>query len=146
MARLWQAGVFYPRWAPDLAFGLGYPLFHYHAPLFPWLATVGVWAGLATEDAIKLVLIGAAALGSVGVYGLARWWGLSEGGAAIAGLAYAYAPFRVRELYWQGDFPQLPGPQRVALGLVGHRSIYPPWRMALRWGSRCGLRAAPVKP
>jgi len=106
MARLWQAGVFYPRWAPDLAFGRGYPLFHYNAPLFPWLAAVGVWVGLAPEDAIKLVLIGAAAFGSVGVYGLARWWGLSEGGAAIAGLAYAYAPFRVRELYGQGDFPQ----------------------------------------
>jgi len=26
-----------------------------------------------------------------------------------AGLAYAFAPFRVRELYWQGDFPQYLG-------------------------------------
>jgi len=27
-----QNGIFYSRWAPDLVFGFGYPLFNYYAP------------------------------------------------------------------------------------------------------------------
>jgi len=28
--RLWKAWVFYPCWAPDFVFGLGYPLSHHN--------------------------------------------------------------------------------------------------------------------
>lgn len=109
MDRMWRAGVFYPRWAPDLVFGLGYPLFHFHSPLFPWLGALGMQLGLDLESSVKLVLALLVGLGSAGVYRLARRWGMGEAGAMVAGLAYAYAPFRVRELYWQGDFPQYLG-------------------------------------
>ncbi|WP_322798752.1 6-pyruvoyl-tetrahydropterin synthase-related protein [Thermoflexus sp.] len=106
MHRLWQAGIFYPRWAPDLAFGLGAPLFHFHGPLFPWLAAAGMALGLPLEVSLKIPLAGLLLLGSAGVYGLARRWGLSERAALVAALAFASAPFRIRELYWQGNFPQ----------------------------------------
>ncbi|HXF68938.1 MAG TPA: 6-pyruvoyl-tetrahydropterin synthase-related protein [Thermoflexus sp.] len=125
MHRLWQAGIFYPRWAPDLAFGLGVPLFHFLGPLFPWLGAVGMSVGLPLELSLKVALAGLLFLGSGGVYGLARLWGLSEWGALIAGLAFAAAPFRVRELYWQGDFPQY-----LALSLL-------PWAL---WALHRALR------
>src|SRR4026207_1653260 len=34
----WRAGVFYLRWAPDLFYGFGYPVFHYYAPPSYYLA------------------------------------------------------------------------------------------------------------
>ena len=117
MDRMWRAGVFYPRWAPDLVSGLGYPLFHFLGPLFPWLGALGMRLGLDLESSVKLVLALLVGLGGTGVYRLARRWGIHEVGAMIAGLAYVYAPFRVRELYWQGDFPQY-----LALSLL-------PWAM-----------------
>ncbi|WP_448592145.1 glycosyltransferase family 39 protein, partial [Thermoflexus hugenholtzii] len=109
MHRMWRAGVFFPRWAPDLVDGLGYPLFHFLGPLFPWLGALGMTLGLDLESSVKVVLALLTLLGSAGVYRLARRWGIGEGGAMAAGLAYAFAPFRVRELYWQGDFPQYLG-------------------------------------
>ncbi len=109
MDRMWRAGVFYPRWAPDLVFGLGYPLFHFLGPLFPWFGALGMQLGLDLESSVKAVLALLIGFGGAGVYRLARRWGISELGAMAAGLAYIYAPFRIRELYWQGDFPQYLG-------------------------------------
>lgn len=117
MDRMWRAGVLYPRWAPDLVFGLGYPLFHFLGPLFPWLGTIAMQLGLDLETSVKIVLAALIVLGGAGVYRLARRWGIHELGAMVAGLTYVYAPFRIRELYWQGDFPQY-----LALSLL-------PWTM-----------------
>ena len=33
----WRAGVLYLRWAPDLFYAFGYPVFHYYAPLSYYL-------------------------------------------------------------------------------------------------------------
>ncbi len=109
MDRMWRVGVFYPRWAPDLVFGLGYPLFHFLGPLFPWLGALGMQLGLDLESSVKVVLAFLIAFGGAGVYRMARRWGIGELGAMTAGLAYVYTPFRIRELYWQGDFPQYLG-------------------------------------
>ncbi len=55
---MWRAGIWYPRWAPDLAGGAGYPLFIFHAPLFPWaVAALSVGLGLSIEQAMKLTLM-----------------------------------------------------------------------------------------
>ena len=106
LLRLWQEGIAYSRWAPDLAFGLGYPLFNFYPPLFYYLAGGLTLPGLDVEAAVKatvaLVLLASAA----GAYGLARQW-LGESGAMLAAVAYAWSPFRLREAYFQGDYAQL---------------------------------------
>ncbi len=103
MARMWRAGILYPRWAPDLAGGAGYPLFVFHAPLFPWLAAaLSIGLGLSIEQAMKSVLIMATLGGSLGVYLLAWRWGLSPPAAMTAGLAFGYMPFQLQ----QSNYPQ----------------------------------------
>lgn len=103
MARMWQAGILYPRWAPDLAGGAGYPLFIFHAPLFPWIvASLSLGLGLSIEQAMKLTLMIATLGGSSGVYLLARRWKLSQPAAMTAGLAFAYMPFQLQ----QTNYPQ----------------------------------------
>ncbi len=103
MIRMWRAGVLYPRWAPDLAGGTGYPLFLFHAPLFPWsVAALSFGFGLSIEQAMKLTLMIATLAGSLGVYGLARRWRLSPAAAMTAGLAFGYMPFQLQ----QTNYPQ----------------------------------------
>lgn len=103
MIRMWRAGVLYPRWAPDLAGGIGYPLFIFHAPLFPWsVAVLSLAFGLSLEQAVKTTLMIATLAGSLGVYSLARRWRLSPAAAMTASLAFGYMPFQLQ----QSNYPQ----------------------------------------
>lgn len=105
-------GVLFSRWAPDLVFGLGYPLFNFYPPLLYYVAGGLNLAGLDVELAMKVTIAAIVLLGSGGMYALARQW-LGEAGSVLAAAAYTWSPFRLRELYFQGDFAQL-----LALGLA----------------------------
>ena len=50
---LLQHGVLFPRWAPDLGYGYGYPLFNYSPPLAYYLGAV--FRGLGLNDANSLL-------------------------------------------------------------------------------------------
>ncbi len=100
-----RSGVLYPRWAPDLAFGYGYPLFNYYAPLFYYIAEIPHLLGASFELAFKLTIYLAFILYALAMY----WWTrpfLGDTPAAVAGVAYVYVPFRFHEAYMQGDYPQ----------------------------------------
>jgi hypothetical protein len=90
--RAWGQGVWYPRWAPDLAFGFGYPVFNYYAPLAHHL---GALSGSVVGDpvaGVKFVLVLSSALGALGVYGLAReFWGGRAG--VISAWLFSLAPY-----------------------------------------------------
>jgi hypothetical protein len=102
----WRDGVYYPRWAPDMAFGYGYPIFNYFAPLLYHITEVVHVIGLGFESAFKLVLIGCLVLGGWGSYALTRdILGTKAGLLAAAG--YVYAPFTLREIFIRGGYPQL---------------------------------------
>ncbi len=90
----WDQGVLYPRWAPDFAFGFGYPVFNYYAPLTYYLgAAYGRFFG-GPVAGVKFVLVTAAGLGAVGLYLFLReLWG---GGAGLVGAAvFSLAPYLV---------------------------------------------------
>ena len=89
-----RAGVPYARWAPDLFHGYGYPVFNYYAPLTYYVASAyGLFFGEGGATAgVKLVMVAASLLGSVGMYAFARlMWGRAAGVAAAA--AFALAPY-----------------------------------------------------
>lgn len=98
-------GTLYPRWAPDLAYGYGYPLFNFYAPLFYYLTEIPHLLGASFEAALKLVIFACYFL-----YGFAMYWWmrpfLGSGPAVVAGVAYTFFPFRFHETYVQGDYPQ----------------------------------------
>ncbi len=70
--RVIHEGVFYPRWAPDLAFGYGYPVFNFYAPLTDYLAETLHLFGLTLPDAIKAMFALAVLLGASGAYVLGK--------------------------------------------------------------------------
>ncbi|MCC7361461.1 MAG: hypothetical protein IT317_18385 [Anaerolineales bacterium] len=85
-------GSLYPRWAPDLVFGFGYPLFSVYGLGAP-AVIVGLHAlGASFRAATLLTFALADVAGALGAYALARrLWATT--GALVAAAAYAYAPY-----------------------------------------------------
>lgn len=111
--RAWEGGVIVPRWSPNLAFGYGYPLFVFAPPLPYLLALSFQQIGLSLEWSFKLLLILTLGLYATGMYLLVRDLFRSSAAGLVAALAYAFAPFALREaLLSGGNLPQL-----LAIGL-----------------------------
>ncbi len=107
MVRCWQDGVYYPRWAPNLAFGYGYPLFDFAPPLPYFMAGLFHVLGADLETAIKLLAMLCFLLYGLGMYLFAREV-LGAKPALLAAAAYVYTPFRFREaLIYGGNYPQI---------------------------------------
>jgi uncharacterized membrane protein len=108
----WADGVYYPRWAPNLALGYGYPLFDFAPPLPYFVAGALHVVGFSLETSIKLLAVLCLAAYGVGMYLFARNV-LGGRGALLAAAAYIYTPFRFREtLLYGGNYPQI-----LAIGL-----------------------------
>ncbi len=94
-------GILYPRWAPDLGFGYGFPLFNYYAPLSYYLAELLRLIGLNTQQALLGAFILAAFVAGLGVYLTTRdLFGQQIGPVAAA--AYVYAPYFLYNLIHRG--------------------------------------------
>lgn len=96
---------FPPRLAPDIAYGYGYPLFKYYAPLFTllsWLVfkIVGDYALSVTITIFLSNLVG-----SWGMFYLGkRFWGFW--GGVIASTAFVFLPFRALNIYVRAAFSE----------------------------------------
>jgi hypothetical protein len=109
----WAPGVIVPRWAPNLAYGYGYPLFVFAPPLPYLLASTMHQLGLSLEAAFKILLILIPLLYAAGMYLLTRNLFDSKPAGLIAAVAFTFAPFALREaLLYGGNVPQY-----LAIGL-----------------------------
>jgi len=126
--RAWAPGVTVPRWAPNLAYGYGYPLFLFAPPL-PYLAGMASHnLGLTIENALKALIILTILLYAIGMYLLARDLLRRVEAGLIAAAAYAFAPFALREaLLYGGNVPQF-----LAIGLFP----WTLWAMSRAAGAR----------
>lgn len=101
-----KLGHFPPRWAPDLGWGNGMPLFHFYGPLPYYLAEVLYLIKLPAVWAIKAVF---AANYLAGFYFMYLWakehWG--KLGGILSGLAFVYLPYRAVQFYVRGSLGEL---------------------------------------
>ena len=105
-------GAWWPRWTPDQALGFGYPLWVLYGPLPYYVAEFFHLLGAGFTTAVKLTWVLATFVAAGSMYALVRrWWGRSAG--LIAGLIYAYAPYRLLDLYVRAAFAEY-----VALSLL----------------------------
>lgn len=99
-------GQFPPQLAPDMAYGYGYPLFKYYAPLFTllsWLVfkLIGDYA-----LAVTLTIFLSNLIGSWGMFYLGKKiWGFW--GGVIASISFTFLPFRALEIYVRGAFSEM---------------------------------------
>lgn len=98
-------GYLWPRWSPDFAFGYGYPLFNFYAPLAIYAAAVLHLLGLGIVQAVKLIYILATVGAGLTMYLFARrLFGAKAG--LLAALVYMYAPFHLLENYVRSAFAE----------------------------------------
>jgi hypothetical protein len=90
-----RASAFYPRWAPDLYYGYGYPIFNYYAPLTYYLANLfDLLPGMDIVGGVKAVFVLGFLVASVGAYLLGREFFGSVAGVLAAAL-FTFAPYIV---------------------------------------------------
>lgn len=106
---LWDQGVLYSRWAPDMAHGYGMPLFLFTSAFPPafvaLLHRVGLDWGGALNGTFGLAIV----VGTLGMYVLGRtlFSGrrgfASQVGGLITAIAYLYAPFQAYDVFNRGS-------------------------------------------
>ena len=100
-----RQGILYSRWAPDMGFGFGIPLFNYYAPLLYGLAEVFSLAGFAQVASTAMAMTLIFVLAAVGAY---TW--CSDLFGDIAGIAcsvaYALSPYLLGNAFGRGAFAE----------------------------------------
>jgi len=132
VARLWRAGILYPRWAPLANWGYGEPRFIFYPPaswmlgaalsfVFPWSMVPGTFIWMALT------------LAGVTMFKLAREW-LPIKDAMAAGLLFVLNPYHLLLAYWRSDFAELLASALVPLAIL----------LALRMSTEPGRAWAPL--
>lgn len=97
-------GQFPPIWAEGINQNLGYPLFHFYAPLFYYLALLVKLITGSYFSAVKIVLFFSLMIGMLGMYRLMQKWG--RGSALFTALAYGTLPYMAVDLYVRGAYAE----------------------------------------
>jgi hypothetical protein len=102
--RYLRQGMLFPRWAPELLLGHGYPVFSFYAPAAYYLVEALHLLGLDLYTAFILAFVLLILGAGWGMYLLARdSFGANRPGAAlVAAVAYLYAPYLLTNVYIRG--------------------------------------------
>lgn len=105
LAEALRMGVFLPRLFPDFAFGYGYPVFNFYAPLSYYppalLNLIGIDLLIAVRLSLALGFFGSA----VGIVWLVRLWSGSAA-ATVSVLIFLAFPYRLFDLFIRGALPE----------------------------------------
>ncbi len=105
---LLRNGIWFPRWATDLCYGYGCPLFNFYPPLTYYLGAFFHALGLSYADSLLAVYVVAFTLALSGAYALAReQCGIAPG--LIAASAYGLAPYLYFNTLARGALPETLG-------------------------------------
>src|SRR5579859_3542757 len=105
---LLQSGAWFPRWATDLGYGYGYPLFNYYPPLAYYLGALFGGLGLSVANSLVAVYAASWLLALSGAYRLARERGGPAAGL-IAAAAYGLSPYLYFNSLARGALPETLG-------------------------------------
>ena len=134
----WRQGMFFPRIAPGLVFGLGAPLFEYYPPLASYLALSFHWAGLGWIEATKAVFSGSLLLAGLGAYVYARWLMGRRSAGLVAAAAYMLAPYLLYDVYQRGAAAEVLAAAVIPwLFWSTHRLVRTESRSAFWWSAVC---------
>ncbi len=93
-----RGGSWWPRWGPNFAFGYGYPLWIFYAPLTYFIGEAFHSFGASITTAMKLVDIAATIGATLAMYVWARHH-FQKPAAAFAAIVYTYTPYHLLDLY-----------------------------------------------
>lgn len=133
---LWQQGVLFSRWAPDLWLGYGYPLLNFYPPLSMYGLTLAYWlSGANAPIGLNLAFGLALLLAALGMFALGREL-FGQVGGLFAAAAYALSPTMLYHVYERGSLSNalaLALFPLAALTLI--RAVRAPQRRRLAWAA-----------
>ncbi len=103
---LLRHGYLFSRWSPDLAYGYGFPLFHFYAPLSYYVAEVLHLVGLDFAPALLATFIALVIVAGLSTY---AWASDAFGRRAgvVAATAYVTAPYLLYNVYHRGALAEV---------------------------------------
>ncbi len=113
-----QDGVWYPRWAPDFAFGYGYPFFNIYGPLSSYVGEALHLLGFDIVTAVKIVFGLSVLLSGLTMFLFVRRL-LGEPAGLLAALVYVYLPYHLFDLYVRAALAESVGFVFIPLVLWG---------------------------
>jgi hypothetical protein len=103
---LLRHGYVFPRYAPDLAYGFGFPVFNFYAPLSYYAAMLFRLLGMDFAPALLATLAGLILCAALGMYAWAtEVWGSRAG--LVAAAAYITAPYLLYNVYHRGALAEV---------------------------------------
>ncbi|MBN1261432.1 MAG: glycosyltransferase family 39 protein, partial [Anaerolineae bacterium] len=103
---LWKQGRFFSRWMPDFAYGYGYPLFNYYAPLAYYLVEPLHLLGVSSIASLRLVFALCLVLGALFAYLWIREL-VGQAGALVGAAAYVLTPYTLQTALNRGSLTEL---------------------------------------
>lgn len=101
MLQAFSMKQFPPRWAANLSFGFGYPLFHFVYPLPYYLGAFLNWLGMSLTGSIQMLHALSLIFSGIFMYLFAKeHW--KKNAALIAAVVYIYTPYRALDVYVRG--------------------------------------------
>ena len=106
MVRAIGSGQIPPRWAPDMSFGYGYPLFNFYYPLPFYIGTLFYKITGSLVVSLKLLFLITVPLSALFMY---KWLRLHTGkfNSLVGVIIYTYTPYRAVDLYVRGALGEL---------------------------------------
>ena len=102
---LLRNGVFYSRWAPNMAQGYGFPLFNFYAPLSYYAAELISLVTPNLNIALRWTFFSGVFLSGLTMYRLSRDH-FSQPASFVAAVAYMYAPYHGYDIYFRGNLAE----------------------------------------
>ena len=100
-----RQGIVWPRWAPGLVFGYGYPLFNYYPVLSLYPLLILHRLGLSLLSSWNATLALSMLASGLTMYLWARRL-MRERAAFIAAVAYMLAPYQLYDVFWRGTLTE----------------------------------------
>lgn len=101
-----QGGVIYPRWAMDLNYGFGVPLFNYVYPLPNYIASVFYFFGVSFVNSFKFSMIVATVMGGLLFYFWMKNF-VADKFAVAASIVYVFSPYHFLDVIIRGSIGEV---------------------------------------
>ncbi|MGB1251812.1 MAG: 6-pyruvoyl-tetrahydropterin synthase-related protein [Candidatus Promineifilaceae bacterium] len=102
---LWEQGILFSRWQPDLALGYGIPLLNFHGSLGLYLALPFHQLGFSHVQSLHTLYALSVLLGAIGVYLLLRD-NLPIYATITGAVAYAYSPYWQYDIFFRANYAE----------------------------------------
>lgn len=104
--KAYKDGQIPPRWAGDINFRYGSPLFIFYYPLPGTVASFIHTLGISLEDSFKLIMVFAFVLAPLAFYAWSSQF-VKQEVAFVGSFLYGFAPYHFLDLYVRGDVAEI---------------------------------------